>query len=237
MDDSGGDGLIKLIDDMELNRYFDKTVCLRLHEELARIRSTYSYFEKVELIEKIYLDIRTWVYKNPNVYLTLKEKIGMLISFIKRAVLGVDDSVNCMNTYFNKVQSITLHDSCNTSISTITNEGINILDRVRIKTEGATYDNDMSLLHPNDVDRIILGDRDGDSMDGPYITKYIDGNDFNKIATEKAVTEYTERVSITKDDIKTSDTIARNVDDASEEKVVSEKALYDILRLNILGNE
>jgi hypothetical protein len=74
-------------------------------------------------------------------------------------------------------------------------------------------------------------------MAGPYITKYIDGNDFNKIATEKAVTEYTECVSITKDDIKTSDTIARNVDDASEEKVVSEKALYDILRLNILGNE
>lgn len=237
MDDSGNDGLIKLIDDMELHRYFQRTEFVKLYEEISKLKTDISCPDRMRLIERLYLDISTWVYKNLSTYINIESDIRKLVSFILKSAIDVSDSIHEMNVSENAYQYINLYDFYALLNNIIYREGINIADRVWIRTEGATYDNYMSLLTSDDENKMVLADRDGDSMAGPYIVNAIETSESNKIATEKAVVDYVENVSITKDDIVTSVTMAKTLSEASDEKVISEKSIYDILRLKILGSE
>ena len=237
LDDPGSE-MIRLIDGIKLNRFFQRSEFVKLYERFVQNKVTLTHKERIKLIDRIYLDISTWIYKNYDTSVDMNDKIGsMLVSLILKSIIDISEKQSNTSVSMSMFENIMLYDYSNRKSQITGNDGLDIVDRLWIHTEGQSYDNWMQLLSPDDANKVITAGSDGDSVAGPYITNVIEDHNSTDIVTENSVTEYVEKMAITEDDIATSKTMAKTLEEASDEKVISEKALYDTLQLNVLKDQ
>lgn len=62
--DDKNEGWVKIIDWIILNRYFEKDEIVPIIEKIFEMKVDMTKKDKVDIIERVYLDIRTWVYHN-----------------------------------------------------------------------------------------------------------------------------------------------------------------------------
>ena len=87
--DKSDEGSIRIIDDLFMNRFFQRSEFIKLYEEFSKSFATMSYTERVNLIERIYFDISTWVYRYYDDEVNVRDRIGsMLVSFITNTYVG-----------------------------------------------------------------------------------------------------------------------------------------------------
>lgn len=231
--------LIRLIDDMKLNRFFQKSEFVHLYEQINKLNVSVDYDERVKLIERIYLDISTWVYKNYETEIDINDKTGeIIISLILKSIIEISEKVSENNVSSTLYENILLYDYPNIISTLVPEDDLGIIDRLWIHIEGESYDNFMNRLSKDNAGDTILASASGDSAAGLTITEEINpANEEDRIPTTEAIDEYLQRVVITEDDIVTSGNVSNTLDDASDEKVISEKALYEQVQLNVLKDD
>lgn len=118
--DDPAEGYIHLIDDVLLNRWFEKDEIISIVDRAFKTTIKLSPDEKISLLDKVYLDISTW--KN----LTLKDRatVNDIYSQIT-IILGKDDSIDtsetlAFKTSFNPSTAIYLPDLINSSKISLT---------------------------------------------------------------------------------------------------------------------
>lgn len=107
------DGAIKLIDDLRLERYFEKDEVIKLYALIKSLKSNMTYNQKLELVEDIYMDIRTWAmkkYKETIPFDYDNSDITKVISMIKTTLVTIFDKIGMINMSMEKLEFIKLHD-------------------------------------------------------------------------------------------------------------------------------
>lgn len=62
--DDRNEGWVRIIDWMIFNRYFEKDEIVPIIERIFKMKVDMTKKDKIEILEKVYLDVRTWVYHN-----------------------------------------------------------------------------------------------------------------------------------------------------------------------------
>ena len=99
-----------------------------------------------------------------------------------------------------------------------------------------SYGSYMSRLDSDDNDgKIVIATFDGNSNTGLRIAYAFNNNEEDNVVTEYAVKEYLTTNMLTNDSIiKSANSIATNISDASDSKVLTEQAIYDMLRIVVI---
>lgn len=235
--DKSDEGSIRIIDDMLLNRFFQRSEFVKLYEEFSRNFVSMNYKERVNLIERIYFDISTWVYNNYEKRINLRDKIGSIVAnFVVHNFLYLVDKINGINLTDRFYGTISLMDNTaivNTSITPA--DSIWIVDRLWLYNEGeaSIYDDMyMDMLSRNDSGKIVIASETGNSKAGPYILDNATGNSTNGVLTETAAEEYIQQIATTPADVvKTYDEMEDHNENntASDTAMASEKAIVEAL--------
>lgn len=227
------DGAIKLIDEMLMNRYFCKTEFVTLFEDFKSFASM-KYKDRVSLIDRMYMDISTWVYKTYKDDCThIMDKMGdMLIKFVSHTLLYLEDEINGINLRPIFYDTIYMMESCSISTNLSPKDKVDISDRLWIYNEGeaSIYSDYMDKLSKEYAGNIVIADTRGNSDPGGKLSSVVTGEDEGIILTEKAVSDYVKKITLSKNSIVTYDEImAHEKSGTSDSLVPSEKAILEAL--------
>lgn len=233
--DKSDEGSIRIIDDLLMNRFFQRSEFIKLYEEFSKSFATMNYTERVGLIERIYLDISTWVYRNYDYEININDRIGsMIINFITNTYLYLVDKINGLdltNKYYSTIKFIDMA-SINTIITA--SDSVWIADRLWIYEEGeaSIYSDYMDKVYSYDVGRVIVATKKGNSSAGPYIIDSTTLSNTDSLITEKVAKDITHAIATKPSDI--VKTYAEMEDHAfngtaSDTAMTSEKAILDAL--------
>ena len=131
MDDKSDDGSIRLIDDTILKRFFENGEFVSLYDRFFRNTSKLNKKEKIDLIERVYLDISTWVTCNATDKIELTDKIHSIISniILKTSIRLIDRLCGTdINSEFVEVLNFSDYASPNSQL--IPAENLGITDRL-----------------------------------------------------------------------------------------------------------
>ena len=223
---------IKLIDKIDFTRLFDKEERVDLVERLSELKVTNNPEDRVALIERIYFDIYTFAEKYYRDELFGKEDaVSLIVKTIIKTIIALNDTFvdNDMTTIY--YEAIYMSDTLNNLISINPKEGLGIHDRVWVYEEGmveALKDPYMTYVSGDDMDRIIVADKTGDSDASVYISSVVfPDNDDTKVVTEEAAAIYASGVSLDKSQL----TDKMDTENASTEEILTEEALIDALTI------
>lgn len=229
--DDKKDGAIRLIDDMLFHRFFQRNEFIKLYDEFAKNFVTMSSDEKIKLIERIYLDIRTWSIQNKEDRITLKDEIWEKITkLVLHTIIQCTEEIYGINTEFAVYDTIISSDYLSSHIHISSKDELGIIDRLWIINNDASEEDDpyMNLVDPSAVGSIITADAKGNSS-APmvYISNNVKNGKLN-VVTEKAVEDYVKEVALPKTDIitKCNNTVLSN---CSDTKTLSEKCILEAL--------
>lgn len=131
--DDPNEGYIRLIDDVLLNRWFEKDEIVNIIDRICGMNVNLTKEEKINFVEKVYLDISTWAYKNYRDDINIKDFIKDFL-----LILYKDDEIMMNEELSYKVNmlkesSITLIDNLDSmSVNISKEDSINITDRMWI---------------------------------------------------------------------------------------------------------
>ncbi len=227
------DGAIKLIDDMLMNRYFCKSEFISLFEDFKNFANM-NYKDRVGLIDRMYMDISTWVYKNyKDDCSNIMDKIGdFLVKFVSHTLLYLEDEINGLNLRPIFYDTIYAMESCSISTTLAPKDNLGISDRVWIYNEGDTsiLSDYMDKLPIDRAGKFIIASNTGNSDTGGKISNQITGNSDSVIVTEKAVSDYVKGIALPKASIVTyDDMIAHEKSNASDSLIPSERSIMKAL--------
>ena len=236
--DDKNDGYIRLIDDMVLDRFFQHNEFVKLYDTFRKNIVSISPDEQIKLIERIYLDIRTFIIHNKYEYITLNDDIyEKITSFVLHTIIQLTEKICDINIKEKWFGSIEFYDFLNINNNLEHIDDLGIVDRLWIINESDgtdIYSPWMSFVDPSDNGKIIVASSDGDSSASVYITNTISSTDSSTdVVTEKAVETFVEDNTLSKSSISTT----VNTENASDERIISEKALIDSLSFNTLNSE
>ena len=230
--DDKNDGTIRLIDRMYQKRFFQRNEFVKLYDKFVNNFTTMTYSERVELIDRIYLDISTWLHlnKDDNIIITdgVFEKI---VRLVLHTIVQFDEEVLRKDLEMELRDSISGSEFLSTSVNYDMQDDLGIIDRLWIYMEGELTTNSiyMSRVLPSDVDRIIVASSDGDAVASSYYVNDISENGFN-VVTEEAVVNYVEETAVSNNDIVTS----IEPENASDTEVTSERSIVEGLSFNTI---
>ncbi len=94
--DDDFENVIRLIDDLRLERWFEKDEIMAIFDLIKSIRASMTYEEKVKLVEDVYLDIRTWVNKNlrEDIVVDGEEDYQKVIKLLKMSLVCIYESLD-----------------------------------------------------------------------------------------------------------------------------------------------
>ena len=239
--DDKNDGAIRLIDDMILKRFFQRNEFVKLYEEFAANIATMSYTEKIKFIERIYLDIRTWVILNKEEHIKLTDEVyEKIVRLVLYTVIQMTEEISGIKAEQKFFDNISIHDFINATSSFIGKDDIGVKDKVWIYSEEEleALDPYMDTVSAMDVGKIITASSYGNARASLRITDTIeDGGTDNYAVTESAVADYVKETTVPKEDIITSEETVTDVASASDTGVISEKAVLQALSFNTLEDE
>lgn len=225
LDDKDG-GYIRLIDDMILKRYFQRNEFIKLYEVFVKNHITMTPKEKIEFVEKLYLDIRTWANMHLDENIKILDSIyESLVKIVVYSIIELSDEITDRKMEELIREEIRVYDFIISNIFLKKDDYLSIEDQLWIYPEG-TYENLdpwMDIVTPNDVNRIITASYFGNSRASSYISNSIDGNSSN-IVTEEAVSNYVQSKALAKDSSK----------EMTDDAAISEKELVEALTIKVL---
>lgn len=240
--DDKNDGYIRLIDDLIQKRFFQKDEFIKLYDKFGINKDTglgtiasLSYDEKVDLIERIYLDIRTWIIlqKDDKIVLT-DEVFEKLVKLVLHSVIQLTEEITGAIISKTFYETISMSDYLQSIIGYEIKDDLGIIDRMWIYNEGYITDGSayMSVVNKEDVDRIIAANSEGNAKASVYISEDIQQNSFNAV-TEGSVATYVENNTVAKSNIVTE------IDelDASDNEVTSEEAVLKVLSFRTIEDD
>ena len=129
--DDPSEGYIQLIDDLLLNRWFEKDEIINIIDRICNMSVNMSKKDKVSLVEKIYFNIWTWVYKEYRTDIELKDLIeGLFIILNKDDEIMMDDEL-ALRVNLLQESSATLIDTLNEMNTDMTEKDrVSIVDRI-----------------------------------------------------------------------------------------------------------
>ena len=157
--------------------------------------------------------------------------------------IEVIEGIDNMSVSFGSMDSISPFDLLEyVKSSKSAHENVTLTERMYIKRtyndeDGSedSYGSYMSRVNPSDDRKIIVATFDGNSGAGLRIAYAFNNSDENSAVTEYSVKQYLDSSMVrTKDIIASADLIAKTEDQASESNVLSEKAIYDALRIIVI---
>jgi hypothetical protein len=163
-----------------------------------------SYTERVNLIERIYFDISTWVYRYYDDEAKVKDRIGsMLISFIANTYLYLANKIDGLNLTNRYYSTIRLMDIPSVNTTLIPADSVWIVDRLWIYEEGeaSIYADFMDKVSDSDVGRIIVADKKGNSSAAAYILNAPTLMNSGNVITEAGAEMITESIATSHNDI------------------------------------
>ena len=133
--DDKNDGVIRLIDDLKMKRFLEKSEFVSLIDAFKENSVTMSKEEKLKLIERIYLDISTWVYKNYNENINITDGIcGMVLQLMVSDALSLEyDTEFKISSTFSEF--VSLYNEMLLNINFTFNDSLGIADRLWIYDE------------------------------------------------------------------------------------------------------
>lgn len=113
--DDINEGYIHLIDDLMLNRWFEKDQAIALIDQLVKQSVKLEPKEKLAFVERVFLDISTWKYKSYSDYITIRDFYAGLITILyKDDAIGIDDATKLL-TRFESSSAVYIMDLINKS--------------------------------------------------------------------------------------------------------------------------
>lgn len=240
--DDKDNGLIRIIDEMLLNRFFQKHEYVNPYEYVAKMNVDMSWKDQVQLVDKVFLDIDTWSIHHPELHITLRDYVDLFYYFYKNDEIILDEEIVSFLTKRNIRENIKfVRDYGKVGKLDVLYDGIhdetNVRDRCWIIRDGENI-SIMNKVDPDDADAVLLADAFGQAYNGPHITDNInkEKQTHKLVVTEKGVALHISSLdTLNKSkDIVTSDKLANNPDDASDTKTISEKAAVKAFEIGIL---
>lgn len=157
--------------------------------------------------------------------------------------IKIIEGIGNMNTSFESMDSISPFDLLHNVKSNKTiDESIKPRERMYIKRtyndeddSDDSYGSYMLKLNPSDDGKIIVATFDGNSGAGIHIAYAFNNSNENSAVTEQAVKQYLDQSMLGSDNvIGSADLIASNLNNASAFDVLTEKAIYDALRIIVI---
>lgn len=237
--DDTNDGIIHLIDKIDLYRYFERAEFLSLKEKISKYLVLRDDKEILNLIEKIYFDIYTWIYihLSENEADILVDRIfGIMVQMSHKSIIEFTEAIYEINVKNMFPDSIYFYSEMSINTKYNHKDNLGLIDKLWFIAEGESYDPYMNKVAESDVGRIIVAAKDGDSETSVRIATDSITDDIlaYDAVTEKAVENYVTQVALTLDKVVKADDIS---DDTSDDKVLSEKAIVKLLSLNTLEDE
>lgn len=202
--DKSDEGSIRIIDDLFMNRFFQRSEFIKLYEEFSKSFATMSYTERVNLIERIYFDISTWVYRYYDDEVNVRDRIGsMLVSFITNTYLYLADKIDGLNLTNRYYSTIRLMDIASVNTTLVPADSVWIADRLWIYEEGeaSIYADYMDKVADHDVGRIIVADKKGNASPAAYILNTPTLTNSDSVITEAGAEMITQAIATTPNDI------------------------------------
>lgn len=237
--DDKNEGVIRIIDDMILNRYFQRNEFLNIYEKVCRMRTTMTLKEKLQLTERLYLDISTWKNLHFDDNIGVKDEIYELIAkLVLYTILKVTEKITGIKVDKVLGEIITPKDLINLNTYLNPKDDLGFLERIWIYPEDANWNTSFyaQKLDPKYEGRPLMADEDGYPAPAPEITDEIDP-DYHKstygimrLVTEKAAADYTDEQAIPKTDVSTS----IDEEDPSDSKLIAEKAMVEALSFRVI---
>ena len=123
---------VKVIDEAIFNIFFDKTDTIAINDRIGKMLTKLSKQERLQIIEKVYLDISTWIYTNPTDKISIKEKLYRICKMNYKESVIVTDEYS-FNSRKQTEDIIELTDSITKFISRITKaDVVSVRDDIRI---------------------------------------------------------------------------------------------------------
>ena len=236
--DDKNDGYIRLIDEMILNRYMEKTEFVKVYDTLARNYVNLTKEERIDLIERIYTSINTFANWHLDTKVEARDTIATRItSMILYSIIDIDESITFYRTCgITLGELIDFVDSVKFGIKLNPKDEVKIYDKIWMNNivdiEDEELNNFMDAVDPSDNGEIILADSEGNSeASGMRITlTIVDSNESDSnVVTEEAVTEYVQEKSISKENISKE----LNTQNPSDENITSEASILNALKINV----
>lgn len=238
--DDKNEGVIRLIDMMELHRYFERAEFLELKESFAKYLVKRNDKEALELIERMYFDIFTWADK----YFVerdelLREQIAKIITKVTYySIIQVHEKLFSVEMVKRMSNAVDMY--CEIAPTTIyePNDDLGLKDQLWFVDPNFSVSIYMSRVGTGEEGNLIAATEDGDAYASVGVTTEIEDDILAyDIPTEAAVASYVQKTAITPDDIVKYGEVNKDVNNASNEKVVSEKAAVDLITINTLEEE
>lgn len=240
--DDKNDGYIRLIDDLIQKRFFQKDEFTKLYDKFGINKDTglgtivsISYDERVKLIERIYLDIRTWIILQKDDRIVLTDEVyEKLVKLVLHTVIQLTEEITGSTISKTFYETIAASDYLQSITGFVFKDDLGIVDRMWIYDEGYITDNSayMSVVSMEDVNRIITATSEGDSKASVYISEDIQENSFNAV-TENSVASYVEENTVAKTDVVTE----LDTTNPSDEEVTSEGAVLKALSFRTIEED
>ena len=236
LDDKYG-AVIRIIDDMILGRYFQRNEVIDIVDTIAKNHVTMSPTERINLIERMYMDIKTWVKWKLEDYIIVDDKIaGMVYKIVVHTIVQITEEMYGFKVTFDVDEMMAVHDFIyNNNVSIVPNDSVSLKDRMYIldtykDTDDEAESDLMDFATEADEGKIIVASSTGNSRASTSkISENMSSNSRNVI-TEKGVTEYVEETAVSKDSVVNSP----NENDPSDDKLVTEKGVIEGLSFNII---
>lgn len=130
LDDKGGE-FIKLIEEIFLNYIYHKPDYINIYDLFNKISVSLTHKEKIELFDRIYLDIRTWVNKKYIDHINVSDIIWeKYVEIVMYTIIGMDETLHITNIDKTVNDFVTIFDDYYSNISLIINDSIDITDKV-----------------------------------------------------------------------------------------------------------
>lgn len=231
--DDKDDGAIRLIDDMLFNRFFQRNEFIKLYDKFASSFATMSSEDRVKLIERIYLDIRTWVIHNKEEHIVLTDEVWeKLVRLVLHTIVQCTEEVYKTDMKSIVYETITSSDYLSTRIHLSSKDDLGIIDRLWIYGDGEAEDISpyMDFVDPSTAGSILVANSRGNaSAPKVYISNNVSNGGLN-VVTEKSVEDYVKEVALSKKNvILTQEEISKVLAESSDGKVLSEKAILEAL--------
>lgn len=221
------DGAIRLIDGIMQKRYFQKNEFIDLLERFGKITTTLSHKENINLVDRIYLDISTWLQINANDEIVIDDRLGeYLAQLVLYTIVQFNEKIIFAGYDQRLYGDIEIYDRISSfNNSSNYKDSISFDEKTWIYSDSDQGDEDtyMDKVSPSDAGKVIIADSNGNAKASVYISESITGES-NNIVTEKAVADYV----VAKKDVLPEMTL----NGASADKVVSEAALSKALKFN-----
>lgn len=237
--DDKNDGYIRLIDDMFLHRYLEKTEFVKLYDVLAKNYVTMTKEERIALIDRIYTNISTFAETHLDTRVEVRDVFASRItSMMLYSIVEIDESYKMYRTYeMNLSDAIKNIDELIFGVNINPKDSINIYDRMWLNSvtdiSNEEYAAMMDFVSTEDESKVIVADTEGNATASVEITDEISTPATMNLVTEEAVANYVQETTVSKEAV----TNTLNTSDPSDDMIASIGAVLKALSIKSLDIE